>query len=324
MNEFFFQNRTIFYHFNFYLSPLKILAVFFLLISFNYGQILNETTADSEQIKINTSIVTSNVVVNNLDGSAVTGLLKDDFTVLVDGSEKKLDFFGSDSLPATISIVFDTSASMSDEKIEKAKNALAHFIETTSDKDEFFLVNFNDKPFLKLSRGINCVDALKLLTNVKPQGNTALYDAVAEGISNAEKGRFSKKIVLIVSDGEDNNSRLSQRELNSKLKESGATVIAVGFKSKNPITRTKTNGNEILEEITKTTGGNTYIPHCTDELDENFEKVSLAIRNIYSIGFYEDRSGQNSKRKMQVKVKLPPDVKKASIRARRFYTIPVD
>lgn len=287
--------------------------------------VMSQTVADeNDPIKIGTGIVTSNVVVNDLNGSAVTGLSKDDFSVIVDGSEKQIDFFGNDILPASISIVFDTSGSMTAEKIEKAKIALAHFIETTSDKDEFFLINFSDRPVLKLSRGINCIEALKMLTNVEPQGNTALYDAVASGIDNAEKGRFSKKIVLIISDGEDNYSRLSQRELFKKMKESGATVLAVAFKSKNPITRTKTTGNEILEEITKVTGGTAYIPHCTDELDENFEKVSLAIRNIYSIGFYENEPAQTLKKKMQVKVKLPPQYKKASIRARRFFTIPVE
>lgn len=306
---------------NFLLCPAKLFAATCLFSLLAIGQ---AAVDENEAIKVSTGIVTSNVVVNNLDGSAITGLLKADFSVFIDGYEKQIDFFGSDSLPASISIVFDTSGSMTEEKIDKAKTALAHFIETTSDKDEFFLINFSDKPILKLARGINCVDALKLLTNVNPQGNTALYDAVAAGLDNVEKGRFSKKIVLIISDGEDNNSRLSQRYLFNKMKETGATVLAVGFKSKNPITRTKTTGNEILEEITKVTGGAAYIPHCTDELDENFEKVSLAIRNIYSVGFYENEPVRNSKKKMQVKVKLPTQYKKASIRARRFYTIPVE
>lgn len=281
-----------------------------------------ETTGDEEKIRVRTGLVAMNVTVADPEGRAIAGLAKDDFTLLVDGKPCEIDFFGAGNSPASVVIVFDTSGSMSDEKIKTAKTALARFIETSSERDEFFLVNFGSQPVLRLDRGIDQTDALKLLTNVRPNGNTAFYDAVGLGLERAAKGRYAKKILLVISDGEDNYSRISYRSLHSKIQESEAIVYAIGFESGVPFSRTGMSGSDKLKQMTGVSGGRAFFPKGIVEMDETFERIALEIRNVYTVGFYTTDTEKSGKRRLKVKVKLPANIKRAIVRSREFYTPP--
>src|SRR5438093_1773066 len=108
--------------------------------------------AGDERVMVNTDLVTVSVSVTNADGQAVPGLDKSAFTVFDNKSPQNISFFSDEDAPASIAVVFDTSGSMSGNKIAKAKEALADFIQTSHDRDEYFLIDFNSQARLLLDR----------------------------------------------------------------------------------------------------------------------------------------------------------------------------
>jgi von Willebrand factor type A domain len=161
---------------------------------------------EGERIVTNADLVTLTVSVTDSDGLAVPGLEKSAFTVFDNGVPQEITFFGDDNAPASIAVVFDTSGSMIGEKLARAKEALAHFIETTDDRDEYFLIDFDSHARELLDRTRDADALLRKLTYVEPHGNTALFDAVYLGIEKVTRGAYQKRVVLLISDGEDNDS----------------------------------------------------------------------------------------------------------------------
>lgn len=272
-----------------------------------------------EQITVNTDLITFNVSVTDDFGRAVSGLNKNAFTVFDNKQLQNISFFSDADLPASISVVFDTSSSMSGEKINQAKEALAQFIQTSKEEDEFFLVDFNSRPKLLLDRTHDSNALLNKFRYVEPTGDTALYDAISLGLERVLRGSRSKKIVLIISDGEDNNSRLTYKELKNQLKETDAVIYAVGFGG-NFFRKGSLSGRETLKELASTSGGQAFFPDNQEETDEAFEQIALEIRHLYSIGYYPNEfTADGKKHRLKIKLNVPDDSRRLSVRTRAEY-----
>lgn len=242
----------------------------------------DKTPQDDQPLTINTDLVTFNVSVTDREGRAVTGLNKNIFNVFDNKTLQEIHFFSDEDTPASISIVFDTSGSMSEKKINQAKEALASFINTTHYRDEFFLIDFNSRARLLLDRTRDSDAILNKFNLVEPQGNTAVYDAVYLGVEKVMQGSHPKKVVLLISDGEDNNSRYSYRELRRRLRESEVIIYAIGFGGYYPL-KGGLNGRETLKELASTSGGKAFFPKGQVDMDKAFEQIALEIRHLYSV-----------------------------------------
>jgi len=270
-------------------------------------------------LRINTDLVTFNVSVSDREGRAVAGLNKKIFNIFDNKMLQEIHFFSDEDTPASISIVFDTSGSMSDKKIVQAKEALASFINTSHKRDEFFLIDFNSRARLLLDRTRDSDAVLDKFTFVEPQGNTALYDAVYLGVEKAMKGSHPKKVVLLISDGEDNNSRYSYRELRRRLRESEVIIYAIGFGGYYPL-KGGLNGRETLKELASTTGGKAFFPKGPVEMNEAFEQIALEIRHLYSVSYYPNNFTADGKwHRVKVKVNFPIGSPRFSVRSREGY-----
>ncbi len=182
---------------------------------------------DEQQIVINTALITLTVSVTDAAGNSVSGLDKRTFTVFDDKVPQEISFFSDEDAPASVGIVFDVSGSMSGDKIMRAREALARFIETSHHHDEYFLVDFNSRARLLLDKTRDSDAVLNKFTYVQPRGNTALYDAAYLGIEKVMHGVHTKRAILLISDGEDNNSRYTFKELRRRLQESGVVVYSI-------------------------------------------------------------------------------------------------
>lgn len=310
--------------------PKKIFCFIFLLIVFPFfsvqkftaqeTKIIPSSTGSEDTILIKTNLISFNVSVTNIDGFAVTGLSKENFSIFDNKLPQEIHFFSNQDAPASIAVILDTSGSMSGNKIEQAKNALASFIQTSKPEDEFFLIDVGSKANLLLNRTRDSEALLEKFTYVEPKGNTALYDAISLGIEKVNQGSYARKILLIISDGEDNNSRMSFRKVRNLLKESNAVVYSIGIESYLSYLGKGPSGLDNLKELSETSGGKSYFPKRSDELSDIFDRISLDIRHLYAIGYYpSELSSDGKNHRITVKVKPTDDSTRLIVHSKKEY-----
>jgi Ca-activated chloride channel family protein len=179
----------------------------------------------------------------------VIGLDKDNFSVF-DGQEQQIiRHLSNEDAPISLGIIFDTSSSMYG-KLERASEAVVQFLRTANPDDEFFLIGFTDRPELLLDFTSSVEDIENSISKVSPDGRTALSDAVYLGLDTMRRARNERKVLLIVSDGGENHSRYTIKEVWSVVKEAGVQISAMGIFDEAPRTNAERRGPDLLTAIT--------------------------------------------------------------------------
>lgn len=274
-----------------------------------------------EALVVNTDLITLTVTVTDQYGRYVSGLTKKTFAVFEDKNEQNIEYFSDDDAPVTVGVIFDVSGSMSGDKLSKARTALSRFIETSHNLDEYFLVGFNSRVQLLLDRTRDGSAVLDKLTYIETKGQTALYDACYLGVEKVTRGAHQKRAVLLISDGQDNNSRYTFSELKRLLKESDVVVYSIGILGGNdPGSALGMTGQAILDELSAVSGGKAFFPNTAAEMDEIFERIALELRHQYSIGYRPENFVNDGKwHKLKVKVTPPRGLPRLFVRSRDGY-----
>lgn len=298
-----------------------------LLLPVVHAPAYQDSDADRQQrpgeFKISTDVllVLLDVSVKDSKGGYVSGLSKDDFHVYENGRAQKLTVFSSGDEPVTVGLVIDESGSMR-PKHDLVITAGLSFIGASNPNDQMFVVNFNDTVRSGLPADIPFSDDLTVLhaalSRNKPEGQTALYDAVAFALQHLELGQRAKKMLVVVSDGGDNRSRRTLPELMKLIQESHATIYTVGIYD-----RDDTDHNpEVLKRIANAGGGEWFLPQLVDQIGPICRKIAKDIRNRYTIGYIPDRNGDKTAiRNIRVDTS-GPDHKKFIVRSRTSYSLP--
>jgi Ca-activated chloride channel family protein len=279
----------------------------------------NKKSENEPVIRENTDLVTFMVTVTDPYNRLVTGLDKQHFHIYEDKVRQKIDYFSDADLPVSIGVIFDVSGSMKG-KIDRAREALIAFIETSHNDDDFFLVGFNQRAQLlaEFSDGESVANALNLII---PRGQTALYDAVYLGVEKVKQGRHHKRALLVISDGQDNSSRYSWGELRKLVKESDVQIfcigmIELGWKDE----MMELYGQALLEEIARVTGGNAFFPRSAAELEDITTRIALVLRHQYSIGYIPTNEKRNNQwRKIKVRLNPPRGLPDLTVHAKEGY-----
>ena len=273
-----------------------------------------------EDIRIGTAIVNVIVSVTDPYGRFVTGLGRDHFEVFDDKVKQQIAHFTDDDAPVSLGIVYDVSGSMK-ERVGRSIRALRRFIETSHADDDFFLIGFSDRAKLVQDFTTSGDNILGHLMFANPRGSTALYDAAYLAVEKVQQGRQSKKALLIISDGQDNNSRYTYKELRNRVKEADVQIYAIGITD--PANDTLAGfGRSVLEEVTRMTGGRAFFPNAYNEpeLVEICTRIALELRHQYSVGFYPtDIQSESKWHKVQVKVNPPRGLGRLSLSYRDGY-----
>ncbi len=302
-----------------------LILVLFLASSNAFSQEAQPTPTPEDDpdrpINTRTDLVTLTLTVTDLYGRFVSGLSKNAFTITDNGEEQVITHFTDTDAPVSVGILFDVSDSMSGEKIGKARKALERFINTSHPSDEYFLIAFNEKAQLLLDRTRDGESVLQKLTLVKPNGSTALYDAVYLGAEKVTRGSHQKKAMLVISDGQDNSSRYNFGEVRRLLKESDVVTYGIGITDgRDAGSATGMQGQAFLDELSSVTGGKSFYPQTDVEMDEIFERIALELRHQYSIGYLPNDFKTDGKyRKVKVKVKPPRGLPRLTVRGREGY-----
>jgi len=212
----------------------------------------------------------------------VTSLDRGAFTVFEDGKPQVIKSFRHEDVPISLGIVIDNSGSMREKRAKVAKAAV-NLVRASNPQDEVFVVNFSDEYFLDqpFTNKINLLqDALE---KYETRGGTALYDAVVASADELKRhGKLQKKILFVVTDGEDDASRESLEQAVRRLQEeNGPTVYAIGLLSEERQRRAR----RALLTMAERTGGIAFFPRTLDEVDEISSTVARDIRNQYTIGY---------------------------------------
>jgi Ca-activated chloride channel family protein len=182
------------------------------------------------KFKSGVALVNVNVTVTDRTGRFVSGLTQDDFVVYDDSKPQEVTHFSAERVPVSLGIALDTSGSMAGEKMESAKEALDRFLlELLAPEDDVFLMRFGANAELVHDWTIEKQLVSRRLNRISPAGGTAMYDAVAESVPMAQGGEHQKKAILIVSDGNDTNSRTSVGQLKQMIRDTEVLVYAVGI-----------------------------------------------------------------------------------------------
>lgn len=263
-------------------------------------------------IRVDTTVVLIPVSVTDPMARFVTGLERENFVLLEDRVEQEIAYFSSDDVPLSVGIVFDTSGSMGN-KLQKARQALAQFLKTANPEDEFFLIQFNDRPELLVSFTTDTEQIQNRLMFLQSKGRTALLDAVYMAMNQMKKARNGRKAILIISDGGDNSSRYSESEVRNAVREADVQIYSIGiFESFGGRGRTPEElaGPGLLSEITEQTGGRDFAVDNLAELPDVAAKIGLELRNQYVLGYKPTNTSRDGKyRRVQVRLKtagLPP------------------
>jgi Ca-activated chloride channel family protein len=213
----------------------------------------------------------------------VTNLDRDSFSVFEDGKPQNIISFRHEDIPVAMGIVIDNSGSMR-EKRSKVNQAALNLVRASNAQDEVFVVNFNDEYYLDQDFTNDLLKLKEALEKIDAKGGTALYDALLASADQLKlNARLERKVLFVVTDGEDNASRENLEEAVKRLQgENSPSVYAIGILGDEEHPK---RARRALEIIAQRTGGLAFFPGTLDQVDEISRQVAHDIRNQYTIGY---------------------------------------
>lgn len=268
---------------------------------------------------VQTNLVVLDVSVLDKERRPVKGLVKDDFRVFEDDVEQHIAFFSHEKRPACWGIVLDRSGSMAG-MIEEVYNAALHSIEAGTVEDESFIVTFDESIDIVQDFTSDRRELLRQARNIFPGGSTALYDAIALALNHIQRGRHQKKVLLVVTDGQDNASRFTFRQLLEMARESQTLIYSLGlFESMDVaiLNLLCSRAKNELERLADESGGLSYFPKNMQECERACRDIAEQVSRQYSLGYYPSNRNWDGKwRELRVEV---AEAKHLSVRTRRGY-----
>jgi Ca-activated chloride channel family protein len=281
------------------------------------------TPKSGEEFKISTSValVLLDVSVKDAGGGYVPGLSRNAFHIYEDGAPQEITVFSSADMPVAVGLVMDDSGSVRAKRPELITAGLA-FVGASNPQDQVFVVNFNDKVRSGLPPATPFTDDVKLLRLAllenQPEGQTALYDAIAFALHHVDSGQRDKKALVVVSDGSDNCSTRNLTQLMRLIQESHTTIYTVGIFGADDTDRNP----QVLRRIASASGGECFLPGDFAQIVPICRKIAKDIRSRYTIGYIPARTAEKGGfRRIRVAVDTPTH-EKIIVRTRTGYYVP--
>ena len=274
---------------------------------------------DMGVIRTTVKLVLVPVTVMDESKRIVTGLEQENFQLSEDKHPQPIRHFWKEDAPVSVGIVLDVSGSMN-TKIERARDAVGAMLKASNPQDEFFLITFADQPTLVQDFTSNVDDIQNRLLFTAPKGRTSLLDAIVLAVSNMRKARYQRKALVIVSDGGDNRSRYTEKDVKSLIKEQDLLVYSIGVFDRECRTQEERLGPALLGEISSLTGASAYTLDNPNYLPKITEHIALELRNQYVLGYAPEGSTHDGKwRKIKVRLALPHGFPSLRVQARTGY-----
>ncbi len=239
---------------------------------------------DPYTINVSVDMVVLHATAQDHKHTLVSGLDKKDFQVYEDGAPQEIKFFSHEDIPVTVGLVVDNSGSMKPKRPDVVAAALA-FARSSNPKDQMFVVNFNEKVSFGLQDNTPFTDEVSqlevALSRITANGETALYDAVASALDHLKKGNRDKKVLVVISDGGDNASKLKLADVMALIGQPDAIVYTIGIFDEQDADRNP----RVLKRLAKDTGGEAFLPESLKDIVPICERIAHDIRNQYTLAY---------------------------------------
>ena len=292
-----------------------------------------ELTVPSRQLARQPGYNQLTVTILDQQGRYVTGLQKNDFRLYIDGQQRPIEFFRQDlNTPVSIGILVDTSGSM-EPKLMQARSAISEFVNDLNPRDDVFLFAFSSQPFLLQPFTTDHQAVIGRLSLLYAQGETAIFDTIIDGLLMVRHGRWDKKALLVVTDGQDNASEQNLQQVVAYARQMGVLIYSIGIGNSNIDSSSIGFGPlglgglgliaqdavdaRTLDMLSNETGAKTFILRTIGDgavMREDCAAISRELREQYTLGFLASDPGRGGYRNVRVDVPSRPD---DSVRVRK-------
>lgn len=270
-------------------------------------------------IKADVDLVLVPVTVTDEASRLVVGLQKDQFQVFEGKQPLEIKHFSSEDAPVSIGLILDLSGSMK-PKLDRAREAVGEFLRTANTLDEFFMITFSDTPRQAIDFTQSVDDVQARLAFAVPQGRTSLLDAIYLGLDKMKHAKYPRKALLIISDGGDNHSRYTEKEIENAVKEADTLIYAIGIYDRYFPSYEEVLGPELLADVSAVTGGRAFTIDNPNDLPDVAHYIGVELRNQYVLAYCPTHAVKNGKwRKIKVVLKLPKGLPRLLVRAKSGY-----
>jgi Ca-activated chloride channel family protein len=268
-------------------------------------QLVAANTGALPLIRASADLVMVPVTITDGLNRPVVGLDLENFQVFENKKPQEIKHFSSEDAPVSIGILVDTSGSMS-YKLDTARDAVVQFCEAANPQDEFFMITFADTPQLTTDFTTRPEEVENGLLTVRSKGRTSLLDGIYMGIRKMRNARYARRALLILSDGGDNHSRYTEREVKAAVKESDVLIYAVGTYDHYVNTAEELMGPELLHSVTELTGGHAFTLSNVNDMPAVTKAIGTQLRHQYMLAYQPQSKPRDGKwHKISVKLRLP-------------------
>jgi VWFA-related protein len=255
-------------------------------------------TSDTRLVVVHASVLDRN-------GKLVTTLPESAFKVLENNVEQTIKLFRREDIPVSMGIIIDNSGSMRDKRAKVAAASL-DLVKASNPQDEVFIVNFNDDAYLDQPFTNDIKKLENALDRIDSKGGTAMRDAISMSIDYLkDKGKKDKKVLIVVTDGNDNTSNIGLEELVRKAQQSDVLIYSIGILSEEE-PREARKAKRALHDLGIASGGLDYYPKDLAEVDRITPEVAHEIRNQYTLAYTPTNTALDGTfRKITVNINAP-------------------
>ena len=281
-----------------------------------------ELTLPSRQLARQPGYSQLTVTIVDQQGRYVTGLQKSDFNLYIDGQQRPIEFFRQDlNTPVSVGILVDTSGSM-EPKLGQARSAITEFVNDLNPRDDVFLFAFSSQPFLLQPFTTDHQAVIGRLSLLYAQGETAIFDTIIDGLLMVRHGRWDKKALLVVTDGQDNASAQNLQQVITYARQMGVLIYSIGIGNSNVDSSSISFGPlglgliaqdavdaRTLEMLSNETGAKTFLLRIIGDgaaMREDCAAISRELREQYTLGFLASDPGRSGYRNVRVDVPSHP------------------
>ena len=244
-----------------------------------------EIRRDPSTIQVTVNLVALNVVVNDQMSRTVQGLKKENFRLYDDGVEQLVAYFGSEDVPVSWGLVLDRSASMT-AMIRDVYLGAVHVVDDGTARDETFVATFNTRVQLVCDFISDRQQLQECVSGLRAGGRTALWDAVAFALDHLKQAKHRKKVLVVITDGEDNSSRLSFQRLLQRAEEEEVLIYTVGMFESPGLAKRDRYAAQELARLAESTGARAHFPADVEQCKQAMKEIAKEVSEQYALGFY--------------------------------------
>ncbi|MBZ5582629.1 MAG: VWA domain-containing protein [Acidobacteriia bacterium] len=258
--------------------------------------------------RADTRLVVCHTTVVDKAGHFVMNLPQSAFTIYENGAQQQIRKFKREDVPVSMGLIVDNSGSMRDKRQRVEAAALA-LVRDSNPEDEVFVVNFNDEAYMDLPHNRDFTSDIKemeeALTRIDSRGGTAMRDAIRMSIDWLKKAHKDKKVLVVVTDGNDNSSVVNQEDLVRAAQQSEVLIYSVGLLGEEERREAK-RAQRALRELADATGGEAFFPKEVSDVDKIAHQVARDIRSQYTIQYTPTNTAMDGTyRQIKVTVNAP-------------------